>query len=283
MTKPNSTTSRIEVYDAGDLRKYRTEIPNLIFDLGLSPHALALYGHLKRTAGQSGKSWKSRETLAKECNMSTGKVTEARRELEAASLITVEQVSKRKPVEVRITDIWVRNFEHFSEKPSRQNMTAESSEYDTKKEPLEESVEANASSGVAKTGDSASVSDRVIGLEKHVVDKLYLALDRAGFTQDNEAYPYHLGRAQNMLAKMDPTEEELDALPAGAVAHFEVFGKTDAMAALRHMRQQRARKRRLEANQNGTPEPTRRLSEEQAAANQRRREELIRQGNEGGP
>jgi hypothetical protein len=52
--------SEIKARDAGDLRKYRTEIPNLVLELGLSPYALALYVHLKRTAGQDGACYKER-------------------------------------------------------------------------------------------------------------------------------------------------------------------------------------------------------------------------------
>ncbi len=136
--------SEIHVHDASDLRKYRTELPNLVYDMGLSPHAGWLYGHLKRTCGSGvgGKCWKSTRTLATEANMSAGKVSEARQELEDANLIRVERPSdKTKPIVVTITDIWPKNFTHFSREsdaPRVQNMNASRSEYETKKEPLEE-------------------------------------------------------------------------------------------------------------------------------------------------
>jgi hypothetical protein len=241
--------SGIEVHDPGDLRKYRTEIPNMVFDMGLSPHALALYGHLKRTCGANGKCWKSTRTLAEEAKMSAGKVSEARAELEEAKLIFIERPpDKTKPVEVTIADIWVANFMRFGSGARVQNMNTSRSEYESKKEPLEESVEANASSGIAKTEGSAD-SAKVIGLEKHVVDKLYSAFDKAGYTLDNSDYGYHLGRAKKMLEKMNPTDEELDAIATASVEHFEVYSKTDAMAALRYMRQQAARAKRLNPEQ----------------------------------
>jgi hypothetical protein len=125
--------SGIEVHDPGDLRKYRTEVPNLIFDLGLSPHAGWLYGHLKRTCGPNGKCWKATKTLAKEAKMSAGKVSEARQELEEAKLISIERPDNPKnPVEVTITDIWLKNFEHFARV---QNMKASCSEYEPKNKP----------------------------------------------------------------------------------------------------------------------------------------------------
>jgi hypothetical protein len=37
--------------DESDLKKYRTEIPNMIFDIGLTPYEVALYGHFKRVCG----------------------------------------------------------------------------------------------------------------------------------------------------------------------------------------------------------------------------------------
>ena len=136
MSDDNVSTSTVEVHDAGDLRKYRTEIPNVVLEMGLSPHALALYIHLKRTAGQSGKCWKATKRLAEEAGMSAGKVSEARAELEVAKLIVVERPSRRKTAIVTITDVWLKNFNHFA---SVQNMNTERSEYETRKEPLEES------------------------------------------------------------------------------------------------------------------------------------------------
>jgi hypothetical protein len=37
--------------DESDLKKYRTEIPNMIFDIGLTPYEVALYGHSRGCAG----------------------------------------------------------------------------------------------------------------------------------------------------------------------------------------------------------------------------------------
>jgi len=72
--------SEIHGRDAGDLKKYRTEIPNVVFTLGLDPYALTLYCHLKRTTGAAdgGLCYKSTRTLADETGMSAGKVSEAR-------------------------------------------------------------------------------------------------------------------------------------------------------------------------------------------------------------
>lgn len=224
--------SGIEVHDPGDLRKYRTEIPNVVLEMGLTPHALALYIHLKRTAGQNGKCWKSRQRLVEETNMSAGKVSEARAELEAAELISVHRPKhRRKAIEVTITDIWPKNFEHFAR---RQNMTATSSGYDTRKEPLEESVEANASSGKPQ-------SVGVVSAEKYIVDRIYEAMKEAKLRLPNEHFTYHLGRAQDVLAKDDPTDEEIEALPKAFVDLWTIKGKADAHSALMEYRRQKAR------------------------------------------
>lgn len=111
-----------QVIDAGDLRKYRTEIPNSIDDMGLSVYAYRLYGHLKRVAGDSGKCWQSTATLAQACNMSAASVSRAKKELEGR-LIDIEII----PGEhgefdyhiITIRDIWAENFSTYS--PQKQD------------------------------------------------------------------------------------------------------------------------------------------------------------------
>jgi hypothetical protein len=78
---PSRGRAHVSVADDGDLRKYRTELPNIIFLLGLTPYELALYAHLKRTAGPGGACWKSTQTLAGETGMSAGMVSKAKKML----------------------------------------------------------------------------------------------------------------------------------------------------------------------------------------------------------
>ena len=247
--------SEIHGHDAGDLRKYRTEIPNIVFTLGLDAYALALYCHLKRTTGAAdgGLCWKSTRTLANETRMSIGKVSEARSVLElpldvlgGKSLITVHRPkAKGKATTVVCNNIWPENFGGFAPCSCGEHACSCG---EPKNKPLEEVVVSSLelTSGIEdKSPDSANV----IGLEKHVVDKLYSAFDKAGYTLDNSDYGYHLGRAKKMLEKMNPTDEELDAIATASVEHFEVYSKTDAMSALRYMRQQAARAKRLNPEQ----------------------------------
>jgi hypothetical protein len=134
--------------DESDLKKYRTEIPNMIFDIGLTPYEVALYGHLKRVCGaeKGGKCWKSVSTLSRETGMSAGRVSEARAELARRGLIHMRQPKgPGTGVTVTIVDIWPQNMVRYSAEgnPSQyegglHNMKGNPSRGETKKEPLEE-------------------------------------------------------------------------------------------------------------------------------------------------
>lgn len=142
-------------------REWRTEVPNIVFSLGLTPFELTLYVHLKRTAGDDGGCWKSNVTLAKETGMSTGMVIKAREglkrpqtALDGMALITdVEDSSKpgRARHLITINDIWTDNFAAYiarrkasrdEQKSPRDFQTSsgdiQKSPHDTKKEPVEE-------------------------------------------------------------------------------------------------------------------------------------------------
>jgi len=113
--------STYSVRDDGDLHRYRTEIPNIIFRLGLTPYELTLYAHLKQTAGDGGQCWKSTGTLARETGMSAGTIskakdglTESRPELAGKSLIAVRKEPGHnggKPRHyITLTDVWPENM-----------------------------------------------------------------------------------------------------------------------------------------------------------------------------
>jgi hypothetical protein len=111
---------RHSVSDDGDLRKYYTAIPNLVFKLGLNPFELALYTHLKQIAGEDGVCWKSTATLSKEASMSAGTVSkskaslsEPRPELGGKPLILIStemQNGGNANHAITITDIWPENM-----------------------------------------------------------------------------------------------------------------------------------------------------------------------------
>lgn len=111
--------TKSKVVDAGDLRKYRIEIPNIIDSLELDPHTVRLYVHLKRVAGPGGACWQSTKIIANHCKMSTGQVSKSKQILKDNELITITEVKHEKPGSpyhlITIVDIWLRNFQKFSQ------------------------------------------------------------------------------------------------------------------------------------------------------------------------
>jgi hypothetical protein len=109
--------SDMQLTDDGDLRKYRTELPNLVDDIGLSVYAFRLYAHFKRVCGSSnGVCFQGSSTIAKHCKMSVGKVSESKVELVKAGLITIEpgDVKKSQADRVYILDVWAENMKRYS-------------------------------------------------------------------------------------------------------------------------------------------------------------------------
>ncbi len=110
-----------EIVDESNDRRYFTQIPNIIDDLGLSPRAFRLYVHIKRVTGESGRCWQSTRTLAEGCNMSTGSVSKAKKELAANRLIDVDAKKNKSGGKdfhsIRIADIWVENSLKYANPP----------------------------------------------------------------------------------------------------------------------------------------------------------------------
>ncbi len=107
-------------------RDYRTEIPNIVFELlaskKISIYAFTLYCVYRRTAGTQGRCWKGMRALAKECGSSLSKISESREELakqfeelNGQSLIVIIPGCKKKNISdtVLIRDIWASNHKRF--------------------------------------------------------------------------------------------------------------------------------------------------------------------------
>jgi hypothetical protein len=90
-------------------------VPNIVLDLGLSVHAMRLYLEIKKTTGEKadGECYSSTSTLARACQMSTGSVSNAKKELLRSGLITIQRAgsTKRGTDSMRVPDIWKRNDE----------------------------------------------------------------------------------------------------------------------------------------------------------------------------
>jgi hypothetical protein len=106
----------MNIIDNSDLRKYRTEVPNIVDDMDISVYAFRLYVHIKRV----GTCWQSTRTLAEKCKMSVGKISDAKKELESAGLITIKRSkSTTESDTLYVVDIWGKNFAHFSDDNDR--------------------------------------------------------------------------------------------------------------------------------------------------------------------
>lgn len=114
-----------DIVDQGDAKKYWTQIPNIVFDIGLNPYEMILYAHMKRAAGKDGICRKSTRTLAKECRMSPTVVVKAkaglakpRAELKRKPLIRVTKMQNphggKEYDQVLIVDIWRDNTNRFA-------------------------------------------------------------------------------------------------------------------------------------------------------------------------
>ena len=103
------------VHDEGDLRKYRTETPNMVLDMGLDPYTGWLYTHIKRIAGDRGVCDGGTRSLARIAGMSPGKVSECKGILKEKGLIRVVEHPRQSGLsdEIYVVNIWRRNFEHF--------------------------------------------------------------------------------------------------------------------------------------------------------------------------
>lgn len=60
---------------------FRTEIPNIVFDMGLDPYELSLYCHLKRIIGDNGTCWRSRKSLCETTGIGDTKIRECLKSL----------------------------------------------------------------------------------------------------------------------------------------------------------------------------------------------------------
>ncbi|MCJ7443115.1 MAG: helix-turn-helix domain-containing protein [Methanotrichaceae archaeon] len=106
-------------------RKYYTMIPNMIFDIGFSIQTIMLYCELKRIAGEKGKCWMSTANLAKKCDMSTGSVSESKRDLVENSFIKIKKIKCDKGFyhEIEIVDVWLRNITFFTSSSPHEELT----------------------------------------------------------------------------------------------------------------------------------------------------------------
>lgn len=99
---------------------WRTELPNIVFSLGLSPHEFLLYSYYKRVAGDRSECFQTQSTIAENTGMSVRKIRDANKELRkprdklgGKSLIrfysTTTEHGDSGPNQILIVDIWPEN------------------------------------------------------------------------------------------------------------------------------------------------------------------------------
>jgi DnaD/phage-associated family protein len=102
-----------QIEDDGDLKKYRTELPNLYDDAGLDPFEFRLLAHYKRV----GACTEGTRTTAGVCKMSTGQVSQKRRSLHRKGFIVMKKVTiseKEYSYKITVVDKWRENFEKYA-------------------------------------------------------------------------------------------------------------------------------------------------------------------------
>ena len=135
---------------------YRTEIPNIIFDLGLSSEEFKVYAVLKRIAGDRGACWMSQKKLAEMCGIGITKLKECIDSLASPNIqisdkrdeklkrhvhsqISLITVTRRKKSDggddtnlIKIVPIWRLNGDHFRGDPTTDRVTSDGKAYDKK-------------------------------------------------------------------------------------------------------------------------------------------------------
>lgn len=114
-----SATSTFQ--ETNSLHKCRTELPNILFELGLDAYEIAVYTVFKRIAGDSGKCWAAQESIAKMCGIGLTKLRDVKKELqkprELLGNVPLIYVQKRPDSGesdiITIEDIWPQNFTLF--------------------------------------------------------------------------------------------------------------------------------------------------------------------------
>src|SRR5271155_5242067 len=110
-----------EFVDEGSLHHYRTELPNMIYDLGLDVYEIAVYGLLKRVAGDRGTCFKSNTSICKQLGICIPKFIEVKKSLSEKALIEIvkrhHENGSPMPDLIKIMNIWPQNMEAMLARP----------------------------------------------------------------------------------------------------------------------------------------------------------------------
>lgn len=103
------TEDQQKITDEGDLRKYRTEIPNMADD-EMNPFEYRLYGHYKRVCGaKGGICFESVRTTAKTTQMGIGHVIDTRHDLATRGWLEIHAEDGVQATLITMIDRWLEN------------------------------------------------------------------------------------------------------------------------------------------------------------------------------
>lgn len=154
------TEQRI-IYDGGALRRWRTEIPNIIDDSDLDPYEFRLLIHYYRVAANSADGcYEGAQMTADKCHISKGQVSQKRQSLADKGWISVEAdgPKNRQKITIRIVDKWADNTTHFSNglgsphEPGVHHMNPQGSPHEPKKEQYKKEPIKNSISSDSRLG-----------------------------------------------------------------------------------------------------------------------------------
>lgn len=110
---------------------YRTEIPNFVLDL-LNPNQLAVYAHIKRIAGDSGRCWMSMKNLAQAIGIGQTTLRLCLHELSVEDFFIegafIKIIKRTKPDGspdsniIKINDVWRINGDHYRDQIRKQRI-----------------------------------------------------------------------------------------------------------------------------------------------------------------
>lgn len=216
-------------------------------------------------ANDDGICWPSRSRIMYNTGLSESSVKQQMRELREAEILTVvdhheggrgrvpiyKVQPEKGPQKIPFSE-WCEQNEKGSNPGEKGSDSAERGQLAPERGqsvPPEPSVTVTEQSNKSVESNDSRAKPRangVVSMNKYVVDAIYAAMREAGYRMPNEDYKFHLGRAQDMLDKDGPTDDEIEALPEAFVKVYEIKGRADAASALVEMRRQAARARRIE-------------------------------------
>ena len=150
--------------DLSSNHHYRTELPNIIYTIGLSLEEIGVYFHLKRITGDKGVCFMSAQNIADLCNVSKPHYLKIRDKLmevnESLGMALLNKVNRKKedgswntPL-ITIVDIWDLNYIYFIQKKSGSKQHAQGVGKGTTHPPHTNQEDSSNSSDVQKKSGS---------------------------------------------------------------------------------------------------------------------------------